>query len=345
MILTWRRARRTLKHPFETAHGRRDFQETVLVNLETHGITGVGEGCPSRLYGHTLESIEATLARIAPLLVLRDPFHIEHILDELLASYDDQRAAVAAVDMALHDWIGKRLDIPTIRWLGLDPARAPRTDITIGIDAPETIARKVREAAGFPCFKVKVGVPNELEILRTIRREAPDTPMRVDANCGWTADDAETRMRAVCEFGVELVEQPVAADDHATLRRLCALRLAPIIADESCIRPADVPKLAGVVDGVNIKLNKCGGIREARKMIYLARTVGLRVMLGCTSESSVGVAAAAQLAPLADWIDLDTHLLVTDDPFEGLGGDQGRLAIGAGPGLGVRPDATRIVQE
>lgn len=345
MILTWRRIRRTLKHPFETAHGRRDFQETVLVQLEAAGVTGIGEGCPSRLYGHTLDSIEAALAQIAARLVHRDPFHVEHLLDELLSAFDDQRAAVAAVDMALHDWIGKRLDIPTVRWLGLDPARAPRTDITIGIDAPETIALKVREAAGFPCFKIKVGVPNELEILRTIRREAPDTPIRVDANCGWTARDAEARMRAVCEFGVELVEQPVAAGDHDTLRRLRELRLAPIVADESCVRPADVPKLTGVVDGINIKLNKCGGIREARKMIYLARTLGLSVMLGCTSESAVGVSAAAQLAPLADWIDLDTHLLVTDDAFEGLGGDQGRLAIGSGPGLGVRPRATGIVHE
>src|SRR5205823_15135213 len=202
------------------------------------------------------------------------------------------------------------------------------TDITIGIDEPQAIADKVRDAQGFPIFKVKVGVPRELEILRTIRRKAPNKTIRVDANCGWSVSDAGSRMRAVAEFGVELVEQPVPADDLATLRRLRELRMAPIIADESCVRPADVARLAGVVDRVNIKLNKCGGIGEARKMIYMARTMGLRVMLGCTSESSVGVAAAAQLAPLADWIDLDTHLLVKDDEFTGLGGEGGRLTIG-----------------
>lgn len=139
--------------------------------------------------------------------------------------------------------------------------------------------------------------------------------------------------------GLSLVEQPVAADDHATLKRLRDLCLVPIIADESCVRPTDVPRLAGVVDGINIKLNKCGGIREARKMIHLARTLGLKIMLGCTSESAVGVAAAAQLAPLADWIDLDTHLLARDQPFTGLGGQAGRLTIGAAPGLGIRPAA------
>lgn len=336
MKLTWTRNRRTLKHPFETAHGRRDFQETIHVALEHEGLTGIGEGCASRLYGHTLETIEATLGLIAPAIAPRNPFHLVHIVDDLLAEHDAQRAAVAAVDMALHDWIGKRLGVSTVLWLGLDPARAPRTDLTLGVDDLATIEQKAREALEFPSFKVKVGVPHELEILRTIRKVAPDRLLRVDANCGWTPADAEARMSAVCEFGVELVEQPVAAGEYAALQRLRSLGIAPIVADESCVRPTDVPRLAGVVDGVNIKLNKCGGIREARRMIHLARLHGLKVMLGCTSESSVGVAAAAQLAPLADWIDLDTHLLVTDDPFCGLGGAGGRLTIGSGPGLGVR---------
>jgi len=336
MKLTWKRARRTLKHPFETAHGRRDYQETILVSLARDGVVGLGEATASRLYGHTLESIETTLAAIAPTLVERDPFHHQHILDELIATHDAQRAAVAGVDMALHDWIGKKLGIPTLAWFGLDSRRAPLTDITIGVDEPATIAQKVREAMEYPCFKVKVGVPHELDILHAIREVAPDKPLRVDANCGWTAADCEARMAAVCAFGVEFVEQPVAATEYGALQRLRSLRIAPIVADESCVRPADVPRLAGVVDGVNIKLNKCGGLREARRMIDLARMSGLKVMIGCTSESSVGVAAAAQLAPLADWIDLDTHLLVTDDGFSGLGGAAGRLTLGGGPGFGVR---------
>ncbi|MEE8170455.1 MAG: dipeptide epimerase [Phycisphaerae bacterium] len=336
MKLTWRRSRRTLKHPFQTAYGRRSDQESVIVTLERDGVTGLGEACPYHIYGHTLDTIDAALKSMAPLIEARDPFHYEHILDELLETFDAQRTAVAAVDMAIHDWIGKRLDLPTVQWLGLDPARAPLTDITIGIDQLDTIAAKVAEADSFPALKVKVGVPEEIQILKTVRAAAPNKPIRVDANCGWTADDAEHRLMGVVEFGVEFVEQPVAGDDHATLSRLRHLNAATIIADESCIRPRDVPRLMGVVDGINIKLNKCGGIREAHKMIHMARTCGLKVMIGCTSESALGVAAAAQLAPLADWIDLDTHLLVNDDEFTGLGGEKGRLTIGAGPGLGVR---------
>lgn len=336
MHLTWSRIPLRLRRPFRTATALRTEKETIWVRILADGIEGWGEAVPADTYGQSLESAERTLAAAVDLLG-SDPFAIDAIVDRLLERFDHQRATVAAIDAALHDWNGKRRGQPIVRWLGLDPRAAPLTSVTLGIDEPGRLREKTHELADFPIWKIKVGTDAEEQTLALIRREAPTKTIRIDANTGWPAADALARLERVAAFNVEFVEQPCLRDDLSTLAKLKAAGRCAIVADESCVRPADVPQLVGCVDGINIKLSKCGGIREARRMIALARQAGLKIMLGCMIESSLGIAAAAQLAPLVDWIDLDGHLLLANDPFEGLGGEGGRLTIGRAPGLGVWP--------
>jgi L-alanine-DL-glutamate epimerase-like enolase superfamily enzyme len=335
MELTWGRIELRLRHPFVTAAAVRTDKQTLWVRLRHDGIEGWGEAVPVDRYGQSLESAEAALARIASHLPER-PEPIEPIIDRLLIEFDDQRATVAAVDAALHDWLARARGVSVVDLLGVRAADAPPTSFTLGIESPQALRARMDEVTAFPIWKVKIGTEAEAETLAMIRRHSPTRTLRVDANMGWRPDDALARLRRASEHGVELVEQPCRPNDVDTHGRLKRAGLRPIVADESCVRPADIPRIAGCFDGINIKLSKCGGIREARRMIDLARAHGLRVMLGCMIESSLGVAAAAQLAPLADWVDLDSHLLLADEPFEGLGGEGGRLTIGAGVGLGVR---------
>ena len=340
MLLTWSRLFLKLAGSFNTAKARRTDKETLWVQLSHDGIVGWGEAVPMDTYDQTLGSAEAALTEIAPLLrrtPFDNPLQVEKTVSELLRRFDDQRATVAAVDAALHDWIGKRFGIPTVSWLGLDPAAVPITSFTIGIDDLEAIEAKLRDAATYPVLKVKVGSPHDEQTLSLIRKLAPQKVLRVDANRAWSVAEALEQLPRFAAWRVEFVEQPIPPGDHEGLRRLKQAGVLPIIADESCVRPEDVVALAGCVDGINIKLSKCGGIREAVRMIHLARGLDMKVMLGCMIESSLGIAAAAQLAPLADWLDLDGHLLLASDPFTGLGGKDGRLTLGQAPGLGVRP--------
>jgi L-alanine-DL-glutamate epimerase-like enolase superfamily enzyme len=334
MRLRWSRQDLVLRHRFTIAYSSTAAKQTILVELEHDGIVGYGEAVPTDYYGQTIASAESALEGMAGLLG-RDPFQIEGIISRCLERYDDQRAAVMAMDAALHDWAGKRLNAPVWRLLGLDPASAPLTSFTIGIDEPAKIESKTAEAGEFPILKVKIGTDHDEAILQAVRRAAPRKMLRVDANAGWPVRSAAERLQQISRYGIEFVEQPVPPGESESLRRLHEMRVAPIVADESCIRPSDVLPLRGCVDGINIKMCKCGGIREALRMIHLARGCGLKVMLGCMVESSVGIAQAAQLAPLADWIDLDGHLLLANDPFEGIGGAGGRLTLSERPGLGV----------
>lgn len=339
MELSWSRIFLRLAGSFRTAQAKRTDKETLWVQVSHQGVSGWGEAVPMDTYHQTLESAEGALAGIAARFrdgYHDDPWMVDRLVSDLLGRHDDQRATVAAVDAAIHDWIGKRAGISTARWLGLDPARIPLTSYTIGIDDPEAVATKVREAASYPILKVKVGTPYDEQILSLVREQAPEKVIRVDANAAWTAAEAIGKLPMLAAHGVEFVEQPIPPGDRDGLRRIREAGVLPIVADESCVRAGDVATLAGCVDGINIKLSKCGGIREALKMIHIARGVGLKVMLGCMIESSLGIAAAAQLAPLADWLDLDGHLLLANDPFSGLGGSGGRLTVGARPGLGVQ---------
>ncbi len=337
MKLTWQRRHLHLRHPFNIARSAPSAdtaKEVLLARIEHDGQVGWGEAAPVSYYHQSLDSAENTLARAREMLG-NDPFALDAILDPIRSRFTDQPAAIAAVDGALHDLVGKLLGVPVWKLLGLDPSRMPLTSLTIGIDDLETIAQKVREAAGFPILKIKVGTPHDDAILSIVRRQAPDKVLRVDANCGWSSSNVLERCRHMATWGVELIEQPTAPCDHEALPAVRAAGLPPLIADESCIGVEDVLGCVGLFDGINIKICKCGGIRPAIRMIHTARAAGLSVMLGCMVETSVGIAAAAHLAPMADYVDLDGHLLLADDPFEGIGGDGGRLRLTDKPGLGI----------
>ena len=238
--------------------------------------------------------------------------------------------------MAAYDLLGKRLNVPIHELLGIDPRETPLTSFTIGIDTPEIMAKKARQAFQYKILKVKVGTPNDIENLEAIR-SVTNATIRVDANEAWTPKQAVAMIKEIARFDVEFVEQPVPAADLDGLAFVKEHSPLPIIADEACIVPSDIPKVARCVDGINIKLMKCGGIYPAWQMIQIARAHNLQVMMGCMIESSVAITAAAQLSPLLDYADLDGHLLIADDPFAGVEVEDGRLKLGSGAGLGLSP--------
>jgi L-alanine-DL-glutamate epimerase-like enolase superfamily enzyme len=296
----------------------------------------LGEASPARYYGQTQASSIAALKRLAKHIEARNPFELEAILNDLRAKFPKEPSAIAAIDLALHDLIGKQLRVPLWKYWGLDRDKTPQTSFTIGIDTLEKVAAKVEEAARFPVLKIKVGVKNDLEIMREVRRLAPKKILRVDANCGWTVPEAIAKARALEKLGVEFIEQPVPPGNNAALKKIKNKIGLPLMTDESSLTPEDIPALWGCVDGINIKLVKCGGLRQALKMIHLARACGLKIMLGCMIESSILITAAAHLSPLVDYADLDGNLLVSDDPFHGATIDKNaKLILPLDPGLGV----------
>jgi L-alanine-DL-glutamate epimerase-like enolase superfamily enzyme len=324
----------TTKHPFTIARGGCGAYRAVWVRLaDAEGAEGWGEADPSWYYGETADTVVAALQRLEPVLPA-DPFDLENADAVMLRTLRGNAAARAAVSAALHDLAGKRLGVPLWKLWGLDPARAPLSSFTIGLDAPEVMQAKVREAAPFPILKIKVGTADDAAILRAVR-EVTDKPLRVDANAGWTATQAIARLPLLEEMGVELIEQPVAPDDLDALAAVHRASRIPIVADESCQVAADIPRLAGAVDGISIKLAKCGSVREALRMVAVARAHHLSVMVGCMIETSLGITAAAHFTPLLDFVDLDGAALLERDPFRGASIDGGRVTLPTGPGLGV----------
>jgi len=325
-----------LAEAFGIARGSRTNQVVVQVELEHEGVIGCGEASAVYYRGETVDAVVEFLGTTAPPLVGDDPFALEDI-EERLEDVDGLSGGKAALDAALHDWIGKRLGVPLWRLLGLSP-RAPHTSFTIGIDTIEGTRDRVRRAREFRALKVKVGGAEDLERLDAVRDEAPDATIRVDANEGWTLDAARDLMPELIRLGVEFVEQPFPAADTDSFNALKDLHpRLPVIVDEGCQNLADVGPAAAYADGINVKLAKSGGVREAVRMIHAARALGLHVMLGCMVESQLGVAPAAAIASLADWVDLDGHLLLADQPFTGLRFEDGRVLPSAEPGLGVAP--------
>jgi L-alanine-DL-glutamate epimerase-like enolase superfamily enzyme len=323
------------KHPFVIARGGQSDHRTVWVRLiDGDGLEGWGEAAPSKFYGETPDSVIAAL-KVYSALLPDDPFKLEEAERAWEAKLRGNAAARAALSSALHDLVGKRLGVPVYRLWGLDPCMAPRSTFTIGLDAPERIKAKVQEAEEFPILKVKLGTDRDLEILRAIR-DATDKELRVDANCGWTVKRALRMLPILDEFGVTVLEQPLPPQDHDGLAAITAQADIPVIADESCLTTVDIPPLVGKVDGINIKLAKCGGLREALRMIAVARAHGLMVMVGCMIESSLGITAAAHVTPLVDIVDLDGAALLSDDPFVGARIDGGQVTLPSEPGLGVR---------
>ncbi len=322
------------RHPFTIARGGGSTRRSVWVRLaDVSGAEGWGEAAPSAYYGESADTVLAALRRIEPVLP-PEPFDLENADAAMLQAAPADAAARAAVSAALHDLAGKRLGAPLWKLWGLDPGKVPCSSFTIGLDAPEVVKEKVHEAGTFPVLKIKVGTPGDEAILRAVR-EVTDKPIRVDANAGWTAPQAIARLPLLEEMGVELIEQPVPPDDLDGLAAVHRASRLPIIADEACRTAADIPRLAGAVDGVNIKLAKCGSLREALRMVAVARAHRLSVMVGCMIETSLGITAAAHFAPLVDLVDLDGAALLDQDPFRGAALDAGRLVLPAGPGLGV----------
>lgn len=324
-----------LTEAFGISRGSRTTQTVVQLELEHDGLIGRGEAAPVYYRGDSVESAAEFLTVTAPPLVGDDPFALEEI-EGRLEDVEGNPAGKAALDAALHDWIGQRLGVPLWRLLGLSP-EAPPTSYTIGIDSIDGTRDRARRTREFRALKIKVGGPEDLARVEAVRDES-DAAFRVDANEGWTLESARDLMPELIRLGVEFVEQPFPADDLDSFRALRELHpRLPVVVDEGCHNLSDVAPAAAYADGVNVKLAKSGGVREAVRMIHAARALGLRVMLGCMVESQLGVAPAAAIASLADWVDLDGHLLLADQPFTGLRFEDGRVLPGTGAGLGVVP--------
>lgn len=341
MRLDWEAGALRPEHPFRISRSSRSEVGLVWARVESEGHLGRGEAAPSEYYGEDVESVVAALESLRTLLAEEgDPEALERIEGRMLEAAPEAASARAAVSAALHDLVGRRIGRPLWRLWGLDPDEAPMSSFTLGLDEPGVIAAKARAAREWPILKVKLGVEADREraILEAVQAEAPEAIVRVDANAGW-ADAAEAleRIRAIEPFGVEFVEQPLPPEDRDGLAKVVAESPLPIVLDESCLVASDVPGLRELCHGVNVKLAKCGGPREALRAVHAARACGLRVMFGCMVESTLGVAPAMHLAPLADWVDLDGPALLAEDPFVGPTLERGRIGLNSRPGLGVEP--------
>jgi L-alanine-DL-glutamate epimerase-like enolase superfamily enzyme len=323
-----------LRETFRIARGSADEETVVAVTLEHDGVTARGEGAPVDYWGETPDTMVQAIEADGPGLLGDDLFALEAIGARLRA-WDGPQGAKMALDGALHDWLGRRVGQPLRHLLGTDRVTPP-TSYTIGIDTVEGTADRARRAAGFHVLKVKVGGPGDVERLRAVRAEAPDATIRIDGNEGWDLATARALTPELRALGVEFVEQPFPADDADSFLAYRELpERLPVLIDEGCKDLRSVAGIATYADGIVIKLSKCGGIREALRMVHAARALRLRVMFGCMIESELGIAQAAQLGSLADHIDLDGHLLIAESPFSGLGLEDGRLVLSDEPGLGV----------
>lgn len=325
-----------LRHAFNLARYQRTTTPDVLCTITLDGITGYGEASMPPYLGESVKSVSEFLSRL-DLAQFADPFRIEDIHDYMDSVAPDNRAAKACVDIALHDLTGKIMGQPWHKIWGLNPEKAPCTSFTIGIDKPDVVRQKVREAEPYKVLKVKMGLDNDRQTVEIIR-SMTDVPLCVDVNQGWTdRRQALDMSHWLKEQGCLFVEQPfdkAAIDDTAWLTQHSPL---PIIADEFLQRLPDVSRAAGAYSGINIKLMKSTGMHEAYQMATLARAMGMKVMLGCMTETSCAVSAAAQLAPLADFADLDGNLLITNDRFSGMKIVNGKVTLPDLPGIGVTP--------
>jgi len=330
--ISWEPLDLELRTTFRIAHGADDVRNNVLVHINE----GLGEAAAVRYHGESQTGIIDYLHNIEG-QIGNDPFQIEAILAKLPVG---SRAARASIDIALHDLIGKQLGIPLFQLFGLNPDHLPLTCFTLAIDEPDVLAERAR-SCGYPILKVKLGGPDDLTSLAAIRG-ATDARLRVDANAGWTRDQALRLIPQLVEYNLEFIEQPLPSGDIEGLRwlrekiREQGIHI-PIFADEPIKSPKDILAHAGAVDGIVIKLMKSGGLREALKSIALARTLDLQIMIGCMVESSLGVTAAAHLAPLCDYADLDGPLLIKNDPFIGITYQNAVIKLPDRPGIGVIP--------
>jgi L-alanine-DL-glutamate epimerase-like enolase superfamily enzyme len=315
-----------LVHTFTIARGSETRTHSAVMRLRWRGLEGLGESAPVARYDESVASVKSYFSANPP--ALDDPYALEALL------YGIPPASRCLLDTALHDVIGKDLDRPLWRLLGLDPALTPFTSFTIGIDALETMLAKVDEIRDHPILKIKLGGERDVETIAAIRERYTGT-IRVDANEAWTPESAVATLAELARYDIEFCEQPIPAGTPERLRFIRERSAIPIVTDEDSKDARDLSALIGCVDGVNVKLVKCGGIRGALEMIHTARALGFKIMLGCMVESAILATAAAHLSPLVDWADLDGPFLTAADPFSGVTYRQGKLVLPDAPGLGV----------
>ena len=324
-------------HPFVIARGGASEHRLMRVRITgDDGVEGWGEAAPNRFYGETAETALGALARLTPIVEQCDAWAIEDVEAEMNRAIRFNGSVKSAISAALHDLAGKRLGVPVYKLWGLNPANAPLSSFTIAIASnDDELRRRIEQASSYPVLKIKLGTDHDEHIIRMVREAAPTKVLRVDANAAWTPKRALRMVDVLVECGVEYVEQPLPPHDIDGLRFVRERSVLPVIADESCVVASDIPRLVGAVDGINIKLSKCGGLREALKMIATARSHGMLVMAGCMIETSLGITAAAHFAPLLDYADFDGAALLSDDPYTGATIAAGKIEIPRGPGLGV----------
>jgi L-alanine-DL-glutamate epimerase-like enolase superfamily enzyme len=325
-----------LKHVFAISRGSIAVQPTVIVELTDGAHRGYGEATTNAYYGATLVGMRTSLeAARAAVEASKSQVEPAELWRQLAPHFEHDSFAQCALDQAAWDLWGKQQGAPLHKLWGLNTSSAPPSSFTIGIAPLDIMVAKLREAPGWPSYKIKLGCANDIEVIRELRRHT-SVPFRVDANCGWTLDEAIENSRALADLGVEFIEQPLPADDWSGAHRLFVESALPIIADESCRHEADVERGHGAFHGINIKLVKCGGLTPARRMVNRARQLGLHTMLGCMTESTVGISAVAQLLPLVDYADVDGAALLAKDIASGVRVDRGVCQFPNVNGAGVR---------
>jgi len=323
-----------LKHTFTISRESVNVQPTLIVELNDGTYRGFGEATTNAYYGMTLASMNEALERVRAEVESLDRVNPEELWERVAPRLQDNPFALCALDEAAHDLWGKQHGSPVYRLWGLSTEKIPQSNFTIGIDTVEIMVEKLKEVPDWPIYKIKLGTPHDLEIMRELRQHT-DAIFRVDANCGWDVEEAIENSHALAELGVEFIEQPLPAADREGAARLFRESPLPLVADESCISPADVSRCDGLFHAINIKLVKCGGLTPARRMIAEARELGMQVMVGCMTESTVGISAIAQLLPLLDYVDMDGAALLARDIATGVVVDRGRCIYPDANGNGV----------
>ncbi|MCS7238235.1 MAG: dipeptide epimerase [Thermoguttaceae bacterium] len=325
-----------LEYPFGISRGTATVSRTLVVEVRSGDYAGYGEAGENGYYGVTIPAMKARLDGLAEWLTTQEPQEPEKFWPLLFDRLQGDTFSLCAVDCALHDLWGKLIGEPVWKRWGLKLANLPPSDYTIGIDRPEIMLAKLRARPGWPVYKIKLGTEYDLEVVRLLRSET-DVPFRVDANAAWTREEAARKIEVLATLGVELVEQPLRPDDWEGARWLYERSALPIIADESCRTVDDLPACVGCFHGINVKLVKCGGLTAAWHLISEARKMGFRIMVGCMTESTIGISAAAQLLPLVDYADLDGAVLLAQDLAEGVHVDMGQVIFPDRGGCGITP--------
>ncbi len=324
-----------LRHTFTISRESTDVQPTLIVELNDGQHSGYGEATTNTYYGMSLEKMEQALESVREVVEAQQPLDPEQLWAEVSGPLHDCPFALCALDQAAYDLWGKQQGKPVHQLWDLDISQTPVSNFTIGIDSVDVMVSKLQEVPDWPIYKIKLGTPNDLEIIRQLRKHT-SAVFRVDANCGWGVDETIRNSEELKSLNVEFIEQPLKADDWEGHKKVLASSALPIIADESCIHEADVAACHGHFHGVNIKLVKCGGLTPARRMIEVARELNLKVMVGCMTESTVGISAIAQLLPLLDYVDMDGAALIAEDIATGVVVERGICRYPDANGSGVK---------